>query len=68
MPLHCGPIRPLPPLTQNRSVPNDASIFSRSNGGHSAAPLDVPVVGFDAIIRVPSGSLPTTATELTFVL
>jgi hypothetical protein len=28
----------------------------------------VPVVGFDAVIRVPSGSMPTTATELTFAL
>jgi len=32
------------------------------------APFDVAVVGFDAIIRVASGSMPTTATELTFVL
>ena len=28
------------------------------------APFDVAVVGFDAIVRVASGSMPTTATEL----
>jgi hypothetical protein len=32
------------------------------------APFDVAVVGFDAIVRVASRSMPTTATEFTFVL